>query len=84
MAASLALAACGSSAPITLDTEKVERAIEQSSVQQRDIRPRVSCPSGVDQLKGNAFSCWATVGEDETEFVVSQLDGAGQVSFEGR
>lgn len=84
LVASLALAACGSSAPTILNTEKVERAIEQSSVEQRDTRPRVSCPSGVHQEKGLTFSCTATVGRGQTEFVVRQVDGSGEVSFEGR
>ena len=84
LTASLALAGCGSSAPTILDTEKVERAIEQSSIEQRDIRPRVSCPSGVRQEAGLTFSCTATARGTQAEFVVTQTDGSGQVSFEGR
>lgn len=85
IAASLAVGACGSSEPPTiLNTEKIERAIEQSSLAQRGQRPRVSCPSGVHQKKGLAFSCTALVKGASTRFAVTQLDGSGQVRYEGR
>src|SRR5687767_7542427 len=83
VAASLAVAGCGSSeAPTILDTEKVERAIERSSLSQRGKHVQVSCPSGVRQKKGLEFSC-TTVGErDSTRFVVTQLDDSGHVRYE--
>ncbi len=83
---SLALAACGSSeTPTILDTEKVERAIERSSLEQRGMRAQVSCPSGVRQKKGLEFSCTAVVKRgDSTKFVVTQLDAAGRVHYEAR
>ncbi len=86
VATSLALAACGSpETPTILDTEKVERAIEQSSLEQRGTRPRVSCPSGVHQKKGLEFFCTAVVKRgDSTKFVVTELDGAGRVHYEAR
>lgn len=67
-----------------LDTGKVERAIARSSFDQRGVRPRVSCPSGVRQTKGLDFSCTAVVEGRSTEFVVAQLDGSGRVRYEGR
>ena len=83
VAAPLAITACGSSeSPTILNTEKVERAIERSSLEQRGKRPRVSCPSGVHQKKGLTFSCTAVVGRRSTRFVVTQLDGAGRVRYE--
>jgi hypothetical protein len=85
--ASVAVTACGSSdapAPTILNTEKVERAIESSSAAQRGTRPRVSCPSGVHQKKGLVFSCTAVVKRVNTRFVVTQLDGSGQVHYEAR
>jgi hypothetical protein len=86
VAASIAAAGCGGSpeAPTILDTEKVERAIEQSSLAQRGQRPRVSCPSGVRQEKGLTFSCTALVGRESTRFDVTELDGSGRVHYEAR
>ena len=82
VAVGLALGACGKSeAPTILNTEKVERAIEQSSLEQRKKRVHVSCPSGVHQKKGLAFTC-ATKAKRSTRFVVTQLDGSGRVHYE--
>jgi Domain of unknown function (DUF4333) len=85
VAVSLAVAACGSSgSPTILNTEKVERAIEQSSLAQRGKHARVSCPSGVHQTKGLIFSCTAVVGRGSTRFVVTETDGSGNVHYEAR
>ena len=82
LTASLAIAACGSSeSPTVLNTEKVERAIEQSILDQRGKQAQVSCPSGVHQKKGSTFSCTALVKRAGTRFVVTQLDGAGHVRY---
>jgi hypothetical protein len=84
-AAGLAASACGAAeSPTVLNTEKVERAIERSSMAQRGIRVHVSCPSGVHQTKGLAFSCSAVAKLYGTRFVVTQLDGAGRVQYEAR
>ena len=86
VAASFGVTACGSSddAPTILNTEKVERAIERSSMEQRKKRAHVTCPSGVHQKKGLEFSCTAVVKRDETRFAVTQVDGSGQVHYEAR
>jgi hypothetical protein len=85
VAASLAVTGCGSSgSPTILNTEKVERAIEHSSLAQRGKRAQVSCPSGVHQKKGLVFSCTAVVGRDSTRFAVSQLDASGHLHYEAR
>jgi hypothetical protein len=42
----------------------------------------VSCPAGVHQEKGLVFSCTASAAGKRTRFVVTQLDGAGQVHYE--
>ncbi|MBA2420138.1 MAG: DUF4333 domain-containing protein [Thermoleophilaceae bacterium] len=84
MAASVALTACGSEGSTILNTEKVERAIEQSALAQRKQTARVYCPSGVHQKKGVEFSCTAVVKRRRTRFVVTQSDGSGQVRYEGR
>ena len=84
-ATSLAVTACGSSGPPTiLNTEKVERAIEQSSLAQRGRHVQVSCPSGVHQKKALVFSCTAAHDTGPTRFVVTQLDDAGHVHYEAR
>ncbi len=81
----LTVTGCGSSeSPTILNTEKVERAIERSSLAQRGARAQVSCPSGVHQKKGVGFSCTAVVKGDSTRFAITQLDGAGQVHYEAR
>ncbi len=84
-AAGLAAAGCGGSdAPTILNTEKVERAIEQSSMAQRGKLPRVSCPSGVHQKKGLGFTCMAVLDRKTTRFTISQLDASGRVHYEAR
>jgi hypothetical protein len=85
-AASFAAAGCGGSSgsPTILNTEKVERAIEQSSLAQRHQHARVSCPSGVHQKKGLVFACTAATASGKTEFTVTELDGGGNVRYEAR
>ncbi|HMJ97628.1 MAG TPA: DUF4333 domain-containing protein [Thermoleophilaceae bacterium] len=83
--AALALTGCGSSdSPTILNTEKVERAIEHSSLAQRGAQAQVSCPSGVHQRKGLVFACTAVVKGHGTRFVISQLDSSGRVHYEAR
>jgi hypothetical protein len=80
---SLMIAACGSSESITtLNTEKIERAIAQSSFAQRGLRAQVICPSAVPQTVGLKFSCRAVVGSVSTRFVVVEQDGSGHVRYE--
>jgi hypothetical protein len=63
----LAMTAGGSpGAPTILNTEKVERAIEQSSLNQRGEYVQVSCPAGVHQRKGLEFSCTAVFARGAT------------------
>jgi hypothetical protein len=82
VAVALVSTACGSSGSITiLNTEKIERAIERSSLVQRGSHAQVSCPSGVHQRKGLVFSCTAVVGRGTTPFRVTQLDGSGHVHY---
>ncbi|MDX6649508.1 MAG: hypothetical protein QOJ97_1459 [Solirubrobacteraceae bacterium] len=85
VATGLALSGCGSpEAPTILNTEKVERAIEVSSLAQRGAHAQVTCPSGVHQTKGLVFQCTAVVDGGSTRFVVTQLDRAGRVHYEAR
>jgi len=85
VATSLAVTACGSDDKVTvLNTEKVERAIEHSTLVQRDKKVVVSCPSGVHQKKGLVFACTAVGKKGRTNFVVRQLNGAGQVHYQAQ
>jgi hypothetical protein len=82
--AAVSLTACGSSSKpkvVILNTEKIERAIEQTSMTQRKKRVHVSCPSGVHQKKGLVFSCLTIGGRGTTRFVVTETDGKGHVHF---
>ncbi len=89
LGASLGVGACGSSggsaaSPTILNTEKVEQAIQHSALAQRGQRALVTCPSGVHQAKGLVFACTATVGRTATQFVVTELNGSGNVRYAGQ
>ena len=85
IAGALLMAGCGSSEAVTiLDTQKVEFAIEQSIMSQRNQVADVACPSGVHQDEAVEFSCIATVGSQDTRFAVTQTDDAGNVHYEAR
>ena len=84
--AAFAATGCGGSSDSStiLDTEKVERAIEHSSLTQRGQDAAVTCPSGVLQKEGLVFSCTARVGTTNTRFEVTELDAAGRVRYVAR
>lgn len=85
VAAGLAAGGCGKAdpvAPTILNTEKVERAIETSSLIQRGKHVQVSCPSGVHQKKGLVFTCTTLPAKNSTRFVVTEQDDAGHVRYE--
>ncbi len=86
VAPALAISGCGTTtvSPTILNTEKVERAIEQSGLTQRNKRVNVTCPSGVHQQKGLTFACTAVFKGGTTPFVVTQLDGLGNVHYVAR
>jgi hypothetical protein len=93
----IAASACGSSKPSVrsrssvskvpsriLDTRKIEGAIERSALTQRGEHARVTCPAGIHQEDGLVFSCTAIVGNASTRFIVTELDGSGQVHYVAR
>ena len=87
LALGLAVSASGGSGPSStsatlLNPRKVERAIQRSAMAQRVKHATVTCPSDVHQKQGATFSCTATVGRSSTQFVVTQLDGSGDVHYE--
>jgi hypothetical protein len=86
-AVALALAGCGGSdnsdKPKPLDTERVERAIENSILQKRKLVASVSCPSNIERKKGKRFRCMATYRGGRTPFLVTQRDDSGSVNYVG-
>lgn len=85
IATAVAVGACGSTpTPVILNTERIERAIEQATLAQRNKRVNVSCPSGVIQKKGVVFTCTATYKGGGGQFVVTETDGAGGVHYEAK
>jgi hypothetical protein len=85
LAVALAISSLGSSSsPTILNTEKVEQAIADSSMAQRGAVAHVTCPAGVRQKAGLAFSCTAVANGVSTRFDVTQLDGSGHVHYEAR
>jgi hypothetical protein len=85
LVAATALTGCGGTSPVViLNTEKVERAIQQSIVRERGLESNVSCPSGVHQVRGVTFICTAQLQHGTTPFVVKQVDGRGDVTYVGR
>jgi len=91
LAATLGVSACGSSgtpttsrSPTILNTKKVEQAIQHSALAQRGEHAQVSCPSDVHQAKGLIFTCTAVVGRTNTQFVVTELNGSGDVHYAGQ
>jgi len=67
--------------PVILDTGRVERAIEQSVLAQREIHARAACPSGILQRKGLSFPCAVTFPGGRATFTVDQLDNKGSVHY---
>ncbi|MDQ6807457.1 MAG: hypothetical protein M3065_21475 [Actinomycetota bacterium] len=67
-----------------LNTKKIARAIERSSLAQRGEYAHVTCPTRVHQHKGLVFSCTAVVGHTSTPFAVTELDGSGEVHYQAR
>jgi hypothetical protein len=69
------------SSPVILNTERVERAIESSILQQRHLTSSVSCPVNIVQKSGVVFTCQATVHGRLFPVVVSQTDSSGHVTY---
>lgn len=81
-AAAVGLTACGGSAQ-TLDSARIERAIEKSILKQRGLHSEVSCPRGIKQKKGTVFSCAAKLKSGTTRFVVTLDDAHGAAHWVG-
>jgi hypothetical protein len=68
-------------AAVTLDTRRVEQAIEHSIAAERDVEADVVCPASVKQSRGLTFRCLATSSAGRTTFVVHQVDSRGNVTY---
>ena len=78
------VAGCGSDKkPKILDTERVERAIQDSVLQKRHLKATVSCPAGIEQKKGVTFRCTATYKGGQNPFVVTVDSPEGAVHYVG-
>jgi hypothetical protein len=71
----------GTSNPVILNTNRVERAIETSILQQRHLASSVSCPVNIVQKRGVVFNCQASVRGRQFSVVVTEVDGDGHVTF---
>jgi hypothetical protein len=59
----------------------VQRAITESILTRRSLRSKVVCPRRVLQIAGAHFDCTATVGGRAYTVAVTQVDGAGHVTY---
>lgn len=91
-ATAAALAGCGSGTktvtvhappirPVLLDTARVQRAITESILTRRSLHSKVVCPRSVLQITGAHFDCTATVKGRAYIVAVTQVDGAGHVTY---
>jgi hypothetical protein len=74
------LAGCGSGAA-QLNTVAVERAIAKSILTESHIYSLVSCPAGIPQQKGRAFTCEAKLTVGAYPMYVTEIDGSGHVRY---
>ncbi len=101
LAAALLVSACGGSSSSStsaeeskgtgkaLDLARVEKSIETSVLSEKHMHATISCPSYVEQRKGNNFTCYAigTVGTGnhkvafKTPFEVVQQNDKGYVYY---
>jgi hypothetical protein len=71
----------GTSAPVILNTIRVERSVEASILAQRHLSSTVSCPVNIVQKAGVVFNCVATVGRRQFQVVVTETDNNGHVVY---
>jgi hypothetical protein len=81
--AALLLAGCGSSAT-TLNSFRVERAIADSILRERDLYATVACPSKVAQRAGHEFTCQAHLDVGTYPIDVTETNASGHVRYENR
>ncbi len=70
-----------SSAPVIVNTVKVERSIEASTLAQRHLASTVSCPVSIVPKAGVVFNRVATVRGCQFTVMVTQTDSNGHVVY---
>jgi hypothetical protein len=81
--ATVSLVGCGSSAT-TLDSARVERAIANSILRERNLYTMVTCPSKVPQQAGHVFTCTAHLDVGTYPIAVTETNGSGHVRYENQ
>jgi hypothetical protein len=98
LAAAAAIGACGGSSSSSsesgptgkkLDVARVQLAIQESILHEKHFHATVSCPTSVEQRKGNNFTCYATgtvhhgnkTENFRTPFEVEQVNSLGNVYY---
>jgi hypothetical protein len=76
-----ALSGCGSGATVKLNTSAVERAIANSILAERHIYSLVSCPNGIPQQAGRAFTCRARLKVGAYPVSVTEIDAQGHIHY---
>ncbi len=71
----------GTSTPVILNTDRVERSIEASIRAQRHLTATVSCPVNIEQKAKVVFDCQATFRGRQFPVVVTEVDGRGHVTY---
>lgn len=69
------------SAPVILNTLRVESSIEASIRAQRHLSSSVSCPVNIVQQSGVVFNCVATVHHHQFRVVVTETNDDGHVVY---
>jgi hypothetical protein len=72
-----------------LNTRRVARSIASSIYRVKHFRARVQCPTGVIEVKGNDFTCYATGTVEanghrvpyETPFTIEQTNSRGYIDY---
>jgi hypothetical protein len=91
------LGACGGSSSSSsegktgksLDVARVQLSIEESILRERHLHAKVTCPTSIEQRKGNNFTCYATgtvthghhTESFRTPFEVEQVNSLGSVYY---
>ena len=78
-----ALTGCGSSVT-TLDSVRVERAIADTILRERNLYATVACPASVPQKAGHAFICQAHLDVGTYPIEVTETNGSGHVRYENQ
>jgi hypothetical protein len=83
VATGLLAAAIGCGGSGSLDSTRIEKAIEVSVAQQRHVLSIAVCPSGIARQAGKQFTCTVTIGNgQQSRFLVTEKDDKGNVRYQ--